>query len=209
MKNLFPLFFTLIASLSANGQIQTLDIFTQTVSESPTTQNGEPSRYSQLLLNFSSGKLPLPSTLEGAWSGRCYFRATPNEPRPMILAGKTISKNSDEDNGPLFPPPSPSTFLSVALVTIPGVTRPDGFDQLTDEDRRLLETLIGRKDFAKYAATADSGSVVSQNNGGNLKYLIRSYKNYFIAEAAVVHDETPYKAGQIYSACYFFKKILE
>ncbi|MFN8845708.1 MAG: hypothetical protein ACK5W9_02535 [Bdellovibrionales bacterium] len=41
----------------------------------------------------------------------------------------------------------------------------------------------------------------------NLKYTVRKYQDYFLAQTIILKDTDSNKAGDIYASCYYFKKV--
>jgi hypothetical protein len=160
-------------------------------------------RYEALNNYFSLGRLPSEAEVTGKWSGRCYLQKNPNSPIGALILGMPSFSEPTDINGPLFP--SQPIFILV-LISNESFS-PARFDNLTESDSRELANLINSSAFSKLTTRVENGSLVSDNVEGNLSFLARSYQNYLLMQSVVIKDSESLKKGDVYTSCYFFKKL--
>ncbi|MFN9065853.1 MAG: hypothetical protein ACK5V3_01385, partial [Bdellovibrionales bacterium] len=61
--------------------------------------------------------------------------------------------------------------------------------------------------FKALVTSVENGSLVSSLEKSNLKYTVRKYQDYFLAQTIILKDTDSNKAGDIYASCYYFKKV--
>ncbi|MFC1523018.1 hypothetical protein ACFL6Y_11475 [Elusimicrobiota bacterium] len=166
--------------------------------------NGKGSYFNRLKELYGKGKLPDTDKLIGWFTGRCYHVADPCRPTPKLLAGLRSQDNGD--NGPLFP--SQHDLKLFQFIADP--SDPNAYDELSEREITDIESSLRQDANWITHAIEINGSLVTWHRRNNLKYRIRSYKSYFIAEYAVLDDvKDRFKSGDVVTMCYFFKKVHE
>lgn len=135
-------------------------------------------------------------------SGRCFRSQTPTKPEPALLIAMTETVTSD---GGLTIPPKLSdrfwTYTSYVSYS------PDFFDEMSSSEIAELEKLM-KKDFSEYSeAKREDKNLLSIYREGNGALRARKFENDIVALMTIIKDENQYKAGEVYFACYYFKKI--
>jgi hypothetical protein len=205
MKTIFLLL--LLSSGSFAGEFKAIDLDNQQPVPPATSA---PSYYDNLNGYFTNGLMPSFSEIQGIWSGRCYNATTPNEPKGMLLMADFVTTlpADNGNNGPLFPPPPPTTSFNMALGSR-GDEAADTWDNPTPAALGEVKAYMDSPDFRSMVANYQNGSIVSNNEAGGLQFLIRKFSNYFVAQNIILRDDpaSQVKAGTVFAACYFFKKI--
>lgn len=177
----------------------------------PVSFDGD-SRYNSLMNYFAAGMQPSMAEVEGWWSGRCYSKTAMNEPKGQLLVATNVTKLPPDStgNGPLFPAPAPTTTFNMAVISHYNGqgAEAERYDNLSVSDRADVENFVkSDADFQNMAARIENGSLASDNTTGNLRFVLRRYSNYFVVENVIIGNDGVNVAGDVFAACYFFKKV--
>lgn len=167
----------------------------------------------------AQARVPANDELTGWFSGRCYRRETPMQPFGAILVGKWIDVGaSDPGNGPAFPSqPDERHSFNILGRGNQGTQAPaDHFDVLDDEKIAFVEGTLARLP-THWTQTARGGWQVAVPEG-NLVLNARLFPSaqgvepatnpgYQVAKMTALRDYPPYRAGDLFAACYFFKQV--
>lgn len=154
------------------------------------------SYFDQLSEYFAKADVPTLDELSGWHSGRCYQNLKPNQPRAALAV--LVEENGGNDDGPLFP--------NVKYIYPFDYTTPSQFDSYTSDVEALVQSTLNSGIEITPAEVVD-GSYISKYEFGNLVYRVRKGKDYLFMIHTVIKDLYPFKAGDIFAACYLFKKI--
>jgi hypothetical protein len=146
-----------------------------------------------LLAEFANATAADPQVIEGVWTGRCYFTATPDVPTGMYL-GTALRVTSE--HGPLFPS---ETVVNMAVFELSGGI--DSYDSPDSGRLARLDQFMASAEFKTLVAKPENGSLVSRLASGT-QYSVRSSGgNHFV-------QLTSGRPADITLAmCYFFKKV--
>jgi len=180
-----------------------------------TTENGPETftsihtQYDALLEFFEAGQLPNEESMVGLWTGRCYLQSNPSKPFGMVLAARRfLRREVTEDHGPAFPAPAPQYVLNFGLFNHSGHRElANRYDNLSPQDRMDMERIYTSPFFLNMVSTVVDNARESEYREGNLRYSLRQHKGYFVVIARVLRSSGQYIEGDIFNACYFFKKV--
>lgn len=163
------------------------------------TDVADESYFQQLQKLYALGTSPSKEDLTGWFAGRCYKHGSPSRPEGALLTG--VQKVVGDDNGPLFP--QKSDFRIASLTS----SRVDYFDHLTTDKELEIDSLVSSI-FGKLTTAVEiDGALVSKHETSNFEYRVRKYNAFFIGSMALLKDYRDLKSGDVYGACYYFKKV--
>ncbi len=148
---------------------------------------------------FDQGTLPTKEETFGWWSGRCYDVLMPSNPLPNLLVSRMIT---DE----------PSKTHQMVFLRHGSKQAADYFDNNLLEFKVEVEELINTEENRRIIVKKRDNSLYAYTPL-NLDFALRKYENYFIGQAIVNQDGSTsngkhrWRAGDVYSNCYFFKKV--
>ncbi|MFC1522990.1 hypothetical protein ACFL6Y_11335 [Elusimicrobiota bacterium] len=165
------------------------------------------SYFAQLNKLYDNGKLPTKQELKGWFTGRCFDHGTPDYPTGNLLVGD--ERMHEADSGPLFPPRLEFRICSIDNNS----ASPDFFDEITPGTTLKIMQVLGSIYSQMSIAEEADNSLASKYKGGEFEFRVRKYKSYFVMRATRLTDTVDdkgriiLKAGDAFSACYYFKKV--
>lgn len=163
--------------------------------------NSPVDQFTRLTQMFAQAKLPRIADIEGWHAGRCYAKGNPTQAFATILITETKELNGKQ--GPLFPSDHVKRFLLISN-SREGL---DVYDEWNAKTEAELKWVIDRNFWGLSEIKKDSGNLVSELSSANVRYLVRKSDKYLVAEIQQLVDSATDTAGDITSACYFFKKL--
>ncbi|MFC1521204.1 hypothetical protein ACFL6Y_02220 [Elusimicrobiota bacterium] len=160
------------------------------------------SYFSQLKGMYEKGSLPTTKELKGWFAGRCYWGNYPDRAAGGILMG--VRKKRTKQNGPLFPP------YEFKLMTFYDTSdNPDIYDNMTDKDKcemaEMADPLFSGHELVK---EIDASLMTrSLDPEAIAEFRVRKYEDYFVEIGIALKDVQGIKTGEIFMACYYFKKV--
>lgn len=183
--------------------------FSVTSENGPETFTSIHTQYDALLEFHEAGQLPAEEAMQGLWTGRCYLQSNPSKPFGMVLAARRfLRREVTEDHGPAFPAPAPEYVLNFGLFNHSGHREvANRYDNLSPQDRFDMERIYTSPYFLNMVSRVENNARLSEYREGNLRYSLRQYKEYFVVLATVLRSSGEYVGGEVFNACYFFKKV--
>jgi hypothetical protein len=170
-----------------------------------TTQPTDGSLLDQVMERYNSGTDPEFTSMIGWWTGRCYLNTSPSSPFGVLMVAAETSESVGDDNGPQFPP---KVTLTKRMALVGHIyNSPAFFDEMTEEKKQSIRDFETSGEFKNLVATSIDGSWNTDNVDGNLRYTLRKNGDYFYGPATLLKDSGENKAGSVFAACYFFKKV--
>ncbi len=161
---------------------------------------------------YAQGTLPSQDQIAGYWSGRCYLKTSPSVAYGNVLMAKLLTAPTPPtpDDGPLFPPEEPKMTFNLAVANHSGTFEvPNRYDNISDSDKAHVIDLAKSAEFYKLTTTVVDHSLLSVHDAGNLSFSARAYKDYYLVKATVLRNQDALQAGDVFSMCYFFKRIID
>jgi hypothetical protein len=172
-------------------------------------------KYEILNSYFVNAQEPSFQDIKGWWSGRCYRK---NKPQTAVGSRLVVSLSTgpyhptppyhpipDED-GPMFPHTLIKHEYNMMVFEVPAA--PANFVDFSNNG--LTESLEGytlSPQYNQFKAEHHEKSIVSKNEPGNALMSVRKHDRYLLAQVANLHSDSNYIAGDVFSNCYYFKKI--
>src|SRR5690606_32929862 len=97
----------------------------------------------------------------------------------LLVAIPVTTQPKNGDNGPLFPQSESVTTFNLGLIHIRYPVGADYFDNLTLKKQQQVEFVIDGSVFPNLVSFSDNGSLASQVDYANTKFLVRHYQDYF------------------------------
>lgn len=174
-----------------------------------------PPPFHRLMQIYDQSRLPATAEMKGWFSGRCYRPQTPSTPFGVILVAR-VSSSEDSSGGPLFPPREVHEYNIFGQGREGAEAPGDYWDQMTPAKADFVENLL--RQGAIHPSQRQNEALIAFVPEGNLVLSTRLYPTdvgvdpadlpgYFITRVHVWRDYPPYRAGQIFASCYFFKKV--
>lgn len=206
-KKYFSVFLVLFAAPSALAQIQALnaDAVKNELKEAEFISSSTvETRFSDLVQRFETAATPTRNEIKGWWSGRCFYPKTPDAAENALLVG--TSELIGGSQGPLYPPREAYKIIHL-------VWTGKSADVYDEPSREIIDSVAGLLSNGGLTGVSEAvetqGSLASSNTPGNLEWRIRKNGPYFFEESIILRTNNDYKAGEIFAACYYFKKIHE
>jgi hypothetical protein len=162
--------------------------------------------YSQIMDFYNAGTEPQFTDAMGWWTGRCYHAGSQNRAYGSMLAAVENTLVVGDDNGPAFPP-SITHYRNLMFYGNSGEFAAKYFDELTDYQRNEISNGLKTPEIMSMIANNSGGSLISMDVPNNVTYSVRKNGEYFYGITSALHDRGEVKAGFVYEACYYFKKI--
>lgn len=174
---------------------------------------------SRLLRMYGESRPPIQQEMTGWFSGRCYRVETPAMPFGAILVGRVVRiEHGDPNNGPAFPPRVEERHqYNIFGRGYQGTQAPaDHFDELDWEKIAFVEDLLDRGVI--HTSTSRAGSLQAVAPEANLVIQTRLYPTregveprenpgYHVAKLTALRNYPPFRAGDLFGMCYFFKQV--
>jgi hypothetical protein len=170
-------------------------------------------KYEILGSYFVTAQRPSFEDVKGWWSGRCFRK---NKPQTaigslLILSPSTGQYQPDPDHpapgtdGPLFPHAMMNEY-NMMVFEVPGASA-DYVDFPSKGLIKSLEEDLNSARFNQFKATSTENSIVSKNEPSNALMSVRKYENYLLAQVATLQSNSDSAAGDVFSNCYYFKRL--
>ena len=175
------------------------------VDNGPEFKNSD-SIFNQLGEMFSQATLPTKEETYGWWSGRCYDKSSPNNPRAHLLVSRSLVIRDSADHGPSFPSKPDEIKHQMIFLERPG--KPvNYYDNNLSRFQKAVEEELEGKEGKQIIAVEENGSLSSRYDEGNLKYSIRKYQDYFIGQATLLRNDENGRAGDVHYNCHAFEQV--
>lgn len=161
--------------------VSALAVVAQAEQTFPNPQPARPSRFEELLEQFSKGTTPSKDEMIGRTKGVCFYKSTPNVAAQSQLV---VRVREGLAQGPLFPTPK---YFEFAFFR--------GHGEFLD-DHILEWTTSGML----------SDAWVSLLKEHNLKFVIRKGERYLFGLIFNLKDSESRKTDELAASCYFFEK---
>ena len=131
--------------------------------------NFSANKFNTLNKLFSKAAAVTETDVRGWRSGRCYVYDSPNTPKAQLLVG--ITRQDDDDNGPLFPPAAVSKVFSIMYPEVSA----DYFDNMTESQKDQVSWAVERGFRSISKAQTIKGSLSSKSMIGNIDFQVRKF----------------------------------